>query len=195
LIFLTIGLSIILRGGMKLVWGKNRMAVPPLAGEANPCTSQAPPFCPRRWPYLIMTDPGHRPAGAVLQGHATGPGHARRGLQPGRGRGGRHRASGRVKAASFALAAGLGGLAGVLVTPITTLSYDVGVLLGLKGFAAAIFGGFGSFPGAVLGGVGLGLLESLVGRLLEQRVQGCGRLRGPPAGIVHSAQGAAGKIT
>jgi branched-chain amino acid transport system permease protein len=68
---------------------------------------------------------------------------------------------GRVKAASFALAAGLGGLAGVLVTPITTLSYDVGVLLGLKGFAAAILGGFGSFPGAVLGGVGLGLLESL----------------------------------
>jgi branched-chain amino acid transport system permease protein len=41
------------------------------------------------------------------------------------------------------------------------LSYDVGVLLGLKGFAAAILGGFGSFPGAVLGGVGLGLLESL----------------------------------
>jgi branched-chain amino acid transport system permease protein len=55
----------------------------------------------------------------------------------------------------------LGGLAGVLVTPITTLSYDVGVLLGLKGFAAAILGGFGSFPGAVLGGVMLGLLESL----------------------------------
>ena len=55
----------------------------------------------------------------------------------------------------------LGGLAGVLVTPITTLNYDVGVLLGLKGFAAAILGGFGSFPGAILGGLGLGLLESL----------------------------------
>jgi branched-chain amino acid transport system permease protein len=68
---------------------------------------------------------------------------------------------GQVKAASFALAGGLGGLAGVLVTPITTLSYDVGVLLGLKGFAAAILGGFGSFPGAVLGGISLGLLESL----------------------------------
>ena len=47
------------------------------------------------------------------------------------------------------------------MTPITTLSYDVGVLLGLKGFAAAVLGGFGSFPGAVLGGVGLGLLESI----------------------------------
>ena len=35
------------------------------------------------------------------------------------------------------------------------------MLLGLKGFAAAILGGFGSFPGAILGGLGLGLLESL----------------------------------
>ena len=67
----------------------------------------------------------------------------------------------RVKAMSFALAGALGGLAGCLVTPITTLSYDVGVLLGLKGFAAAILGGFGSFPGAILGGLILGLLESL----------------------------------
>ena len=61
----------------------------------------------------------------------------------------------------FGLAGALGGLAGVLVTPIATLSHDVGVLLGLKGFAAAIFGGFGSLPGAIVGGVGLGLLESL----------------------------------
>ena len=52
-------------------------------------------------------------------------------------------------------------LAGVLVTPITTLNYDVGVLLGLKGFAAAILGGCGSFPGAIAGGLTLGLLESL----------------------------------
>jgi branched-chain amino acid transport system permease protein len=69
--------------------------------------------------------------------------------------------AGRVRLTSYAIAGALGGLAGVLITPITTLSYDVGVLLGLKGFAAAILGGFGSFPGAILGGVGLGLLESL----------------------------------
>ena len=59
------------------------------------------------------------------------------------------------------------GLAGVLVTPITTLSYDVGVLLGLKGFAGAILGGFGSFPGAILGGLGLGLAESLTAGYLS----------------------------
>lgn len=45
-----------------------------------------------------------------------------------------------VKAASFALAGALGGLTGCLVTPITTLSHDVGVLLGLEGFAVAILG-------------------------------------------------------
>jgi branched-chain amino acid transport system permease protein len=67
----------------------------------------------------------------------------------------------RLRTLSFALAGFLGGLAGVLITPITTLRYDIGVLLGLKGFAAAILGGFGSFPGAILGGVALGLLESL----------------------------------
>jgi branched-chain amino acid transport system permease protein len=68
---------------------------------------------------------------------------------------------GTVKALSFGLAGAVGGLAGVLVTPITTLNFDVGVLLGLKGFAAAILGGFGSFPGAVLGGLALGLLEAV----------------------------------
>jgi branched-chain amino acid transport system permease protein len=68
---------------------------------------------------------------------------------------------GRVRALTFGLAGALGGLAGVLVTPITALSYDVGVLLGLKGFSAAILGGFGSFLGAIVGGLALGLLESL----------------------------------
>ena len=52
LIFLTIGLSIILRGAMKIIWGKNRMAVPSLSGEA-PVHSGGPPSCPRpcgSWP-------------------------------------------------------------------------------------------------------------------------------------------------
>jgi branched-chain amino acid transport system permease protein len=62
---------------------------------------------------------------------------------------------------SFGLAALLGALAGVLTAPITFTSYDSGVMLGLKGFAAAMLGGLGSFAGAVVGGLALGLLESL----------------------------------
>jgi branched-chain amino acid transport system permease protein len=49
----------------------------------------------------------------------------------------------------------------VLTAPITFTSYDIGVMLGLKGFAAAMLGGLGSFGGAVAGGLLLGLLESL----------------------------------
>jgi branched-chain amino acid transport system permease protein len=61
---------------------------------------------------------------------------------------------------SFAISAGIGALAGILITPITLTSYDVGTLLALKGFAAAMLGGIGSAAGAVVGGVLLGLLEA-----------------------------------
>jgi branched-chain amino acid transport system permease protein len=67
----------------------------------------------------------------------------------------------RMLLVSFGLAAGLGAVAGILITPITLTSYNVGVMLGLKGFAAAILGGLGSGPGAILGGLLLGLAEAL----------------------------------
>ncbi len=159
LIFLTIGLSIILRGLMKLVWGKNRMAVPPLSGEA-PVNLLGATLLPQTLWILLLT--GLAIGGLVLFFRRTKLGLAMRAVAA------NETAAAvvglsvwRVKAASFALAGALGGLAGALVTPITTLAYDVGVLLGLKGFAAAILGGFGSFPGAILGGLLLGLLESL----------------------------------
>jgi branched-chain amino acid transport system permease protein len=63
--------------------------------------------------------------------------------------------------ASFGLSAALGGLAGILTAPITLTKYDVGIMLGLKGFAAAILGGLGSGPGAIVGGIVLGLAEAL----------------------------------
>jgi branched-chain amino acid transport system permease protein len=62
---------------------------------------------------------------------------------------------------SFAVSAAIGALAGVLVTPITLTSYDLGVALALKGFAAAMLGGMGSPVGALVGGLVLGLLEAL----------------------------------
>jgi len=159
LIFLTIGLSIILRGIMQKVWGKQSLAVPPLSGEA-PLTILGATILPQALWILAV---GAAAIGLlVLFFRGTAAGLAMRAV-----------ASNpvaadvvglrvlRVRTLSFALAGALGGLAGVLITPITTLRYDVGVLLGLKGFAAAILGGFGSFPGAVLGGLVLGLLEAL----------------------------------
>jgi branched-chain amino acid transport system permease protein len=66
----------------------------------------------------------------------------------------------RVVGLSFAISAAIGALAGILITPITLTSYDVGTLLALKGFAAAMLGGIGSAVGAVAGGLLLGLLEA-----------------------------------
>ncbi|MDW7644481.1 MAG: branched-chain amino acid ABC transporter permease [Desulfuromonadales bacterium] len=159
LIFLTVGLSIILRGVMKLVWGKNRMALPPLSPD-RPIEILGATVLPQAlWIFgltlvaivLLSWFFYRTPLGLAMRAVASNPTAAEVvGIR-----------SGRVRATSFALAGALGGLAGVLVTPITTLNYDVGVLLGLKGFAAAILGGFGSFPGAIAGGLALGLLESL----------------------------------
>ena len=59
----------------------------------------------------------------------------------------------RIVGVSFALSAAIGAVAGILVTPITLTSYDVGTLLALKGFAAAMLGGMGSPLGAVVGGL------------------------------------------
>jgi branched-chain amino acid transport system permease protein len=56
--------------------------------------------------------------------------------------------------------AAIGAIGGILVTPITLTNYDVGTLLALKGFAAAMLGGMGNPLGAVVGGLIVGLLEA-----------------------------------
>lgn len=66
-----------------------------------------------------------------------------------------------VMALAFGGSAAIGAVAGVLITPITLTSYDVGTMLALKGFAAAMLGGMGNPIGAVAGGLILGLLEAL----------------------------------
>ena len=61
---------------------------------------------------------------------------------------------------SFLLAAFIGAASGILIAPITTLYYDTGFLIGLKGFVGAILGGMASYPLAAAGSVAVGLLES-----------------------------------
>jgi len=61
---------------------------------------------------------------------------------------------------TFFVAALIGALSGVLIAPITTIYYDTGFLIGLKGFVAAIIGGLASYPLAAVGAVLVGLLES-----------------------------------
>jgi branched-chain amino acid transport system permease protein len=61
---------------------------------------------------------------------------------------------------SFTMAAFIGALSGLLIGPSTTIFYDSGFLIGLKGFVAAVFAGLASYPLAAVGAVGVGLLEA-----------------------------------
>ena len=61
---------------------------------------------------------------------------------------------------AFSLSAGIGAVAGIIITPISLMEYDRGAMLAIKAFGAVILGGLGSFPGAILGGLIIGLIES-----------------------------------
>jgi branched-chain amino acid transport system permease protein len=68
---------------------------------------------------------------------------------------------------AFALSGALGAVAGAVIAPITYATYDMGLMLGLKGFVAAVLGGLVSPPGAIAGGFLLGVLESLAAGLVS----------------------------
>jgi branched-chain amino acid transport system permease protein len=70
---------------------------------------------------------------------------------------------------SFAVSAAIGAIAGIFVTPITLTSSEVGTMLALKGFAAAMLGGMGNAVGAVIGGIMLGLLEAFAAGYLSSQ--------------------------
>ncbi len=61
---------------------------------------------------------------------------------------------------TFTLAVGIGAMSGMLIAPITTVYYDTGFLIGLKGFVGAIIGGLASYPIAAAGSLLVGVLES-----------------------------------
>lgn len=159
LIFITIGASILLRGIFEVVWGKTPVAVPEFT-EGTPwrilgasytrqdlwilCVTLVSIGCLHYFFQRTLTGKAMR-AAAVNTRAASLAGIS----------------VNRMIMLSFALAGTLGALAGVLITPIVTLFYSVGVMIGLKGFAAAILGGYGNFIGAIVGGLLLGVMESM----------------------------------
>ena len=66
----------------------------------------------------------------------------------------------RAGALSFLLAAGIAAIAGILISPTTTIYYDTGLIVGLKGFIGSVVGGFVSYPLAAVGAIVIGLVES-----------------------------------
>lgn len=79
---------------------------------------------------------------------------------------------GRLVTLSFGISGAIAGLGGVLVGPITFVAVPAGLLLGLKGFIAAVIGGLGSFRGALVGGLALGLAETVIRQQLPAGVSG-----------------------
>ena len=165
LVMITVGASIFIKGLVMILWGKNPMTLPPLSGE-SPLLFLGAAIMPQSlWIFGITLT-----VVAALNHFfkETFIGKAMRAVAASR------RSAmltgipvDRMILLSFTLSGALGAVAGITLTPITTTSYDVGVMLGLKGFSAAILGGYGSMPGAVLGGLVLGILESLAAGLIS----------------------------
>jgi branched-chain amino acid transport system permease protein len=165
LIIITIGVSILLRGGAMLLFGKDTYALPEFSGR-EPLVLLGAAILPQSlWVggiTLVALAALKLFFGRTLVGKAMlacacdRKAAALMGIS----------VDGMVTL-SFALSALIGALGGVILAPITLTSYDAGILLGLKGFAACIVGGLGNPFGAVVGGVLLGALESLAAGFLS----------------------------
>jgi branched-chain amino acid transport system permease protein len=158
LIIITIGASILLRGVAGIVFDKRFHSLPPFAGS-DPWLVGGAAVLPQSFIVLAGTAAivtalwafmAHTLTGKALIATASNRLAARLvGIN-----------TDRIVGLSFAVSAGIGAIGGILVTPIALTSYDVGTLLALKGFAAAMLGGMGNPLGAIVGGLLVGLLEA-----------------------------------
>jgi len=164
-IIITIGASIFLRGVALLVWGKDIFSLPPISGDQPIYLGQATLLPQNLWVMggaLVMVVGVH-----FFFNYST---HGKAILACSCNRTAAHLAGipvAMMLLVAYGLSAFLGAMAGILVTPITFTSYDAGIMLGLKGFSAAVLGGMGNPMGAVAGGLLLGLIESLSAGLIS----------------------------
>ncbi len=158
-IIITIGASIFLRGAALLIWGKDFYSLPAFSGETPIHIGSATILPQNLWVIgstIVLVSAvlwffNHTLLGkAVLACSCNRDAAQLVGINVSK-----------MLLLSYAISAVLGALAGVLIVPVTFTSYDAGVMLGLKGFSAAILGGIGNPVGAVVGGLLLGIIESL----------------------------------
>jgi branched-chain amino acid transport system permease protein len=159
MVIITIGASILIRGIAMLVWGKDTSAVPPFSGNAPLYIAGATILPQHLWIFAItlliiaanklffnysivgkaMRACAYNSQAASLVGINVKT----------------------MVLLSFVISSAIGSMAGIIIAPLTMTSFDVGVMLGLKGFCAVIIGGMSSGLGTIMGGLLLGLLESL----------------------------------
>jgi len=157
LLMVTVGLAIVLRTLMLLIWGSEERSLPPFSrGEAvHIFGGTMPPQA--LWvvgtgllvmPVLYLFFTRTRAGDTMMAASDNRIGAQIVGIR-----------TNRVGLFAFMLGAGLAALGGVLIAPITTISFALGLEFSVKGFTAAVLGGFGSPVGAVVGGLALGLIE------------------------------------
>ena len=159
LIIITVGASIFLKGLGMLIWGKDSHTIAPFSDHPPLDIAGAKLLAQSIWIVAIVL---LLVAGLHLFYKKTLTGKAMEACAISQ------KAAWLVGIPSkfmtllaFGLSTGMGAVAGAIIAPITMCSYDMGTLLGLKGFCAAMLGGLGSLWGALLGGLLLGILESL----------------------------------
>lgn len=161
----TIAVSFVIRGLAMFFWGKNPFDLPAFSGR-NPILFLGAVIQPQYFwvvGFLITIVFGlsiffdKTILGKAMSACANNPNAARLvGINVNR-----------MILLSFALSAAIGAIAGIIITPISLMEYDRGAMLAVKGFGAVILGGLGSFPGAILGGLILGIIESFVAGLIS----------------------------
>ena len=162
MIIITIGLSILLREVALQIWGEQVRTVPFFTGsEVSSLGVLGAHISPQVLWVIGVT--ALIVAGLSLFFKFTLTGQAMRGCSANRDGAGLCGINTRFMVSlSFALSAGIGGLAGCVVAPLTQTHYSVGAELAMKGFTVAIFGGLGSSLGAVSAGLLLGMIESFI---------------------------------
>ena len=159
MVIATIGASFFIRGAAMMIWGKNPYDLPPFTGR-DPIAFLGAAIQPQGiWVFAFLAVVvvaltfffEKTITGKAFQACAVNP-HASRlvGINV------RH-----MILVSFGLSAAIGALGGIVITPISLMEFDRGPMLAVKGFSACVLGGIGSFPGAVVGGLMIGLIESL----------------------------------
>ena len=159
LVIITVGASIFFRGIAMVIWGKDAHSLPPFVDHPPLDLLGAKLNLQSLWILLIAVG---MVAALFYFYRRTLTGKAMQATAINRRAAWLMGISAeRMVLLAFVMSTGLGAVAGVIIAPITMSVYDMGTLLGLKGFCAAMLGGIGSLWGSLIGGILLGVLEAL----------------------------------
>ena len=166
LIIITVGASIFIRGLASIIWGPDERPLPAFSGD-TPIVIFGATITPQSLWVLGATLVTALIMWAVFEYTIVGKAMRACAINPPAAQLCGIELS-RMVSWSFALAAAIGAIAGIVLAPVTMAQYNVGTMLGRKGFCAAILGGLGNGLGSIIGGLVLGVLESLGAGLISQ---------------------------